>query len=79
MEKEKEPKQPWESKLISGWERKLIGKDFKAKRNFWKNVGYIIFPSMIDGIPMVCTADLNPKRVMVHIENGLITKVTGIG
>ena len=79
MEKSKETKQPWENKLISSWERKLIGKDFESKRNFSKKVGYIIFASMIDGVPMVCTADLNLKRIKVHVKNGLIVKVAEIG
>ena len=57
---------------------KLVGKKFPAKKILSKT-NYFAFADKIDGVPMLCTADVNLNRIGVEVENGIITKVRGIG
>jgi len=63
----------------SNWEGKLLKRNFEETRVGWKEIGYIIFADKIDGIKMLCSADLNSKRIHVHVEKGIITKVKSRG
>ena len=58
--------------------QQLVGKKFPAKRILSKS-NYFCFADKIDGIPMLCTADLNLNRIRVVVEKGIITEVRGIG
>ena len=63
----------------SNWEGKLLERNYEKILQDWGEIGYIIFADRIDGVKMCCTADLNLKRIHVHVAKGIITKVTGRG
>ena len=56
----------------------LVGKKFPAKKILSKTNHYAHTDS-IDGVNMLCTADVNLKRIHVEVKKGIITKVNGIG
>ncbi len=58
--------------------QRLVGKKFPPIRFLYKTP-FMIHANKIDGIPMVCTADLNLNRIKVEVENGVIVKVIGLG
>ena len=56
----------------------LVGERFPAKKILSKTNHYAHADSM-DGVHMLCTADVNLKRIHVEVKKGIITKVNGIG
>jgi hypothetical protein len=56
----------------------LVGKNYEDCRRAVL-APYFLAPTSIDGNTVVWTMDLNPYRVGVVVEGGLITSVKGIG
>jgi hypothetical protein len=67
-------------KTLKELEQILLGNDFSLMNKILKSeTDYFLFPSKIDGVSMVCTADVNLRRIQVHVNNKKITKIIGLG
>lgn len=54
----------------------LIGQDFKKSKT---DDPYFLFPSLINGRPMIKTLDFNPYRVNISVENDKIIEIINFG
>jgi len=67
-------------KTLKELEQILLGNDFSLMNKTLKSeTDYFLFPSKIDGVLMMCTADVNLRRIKVHVNNKKITEVIGLG
>ena len=57
----------------------FVGKTLVEARVAAKETGWFIALSKQDGQSYVGTTDVNPARVKVEVENGIVTAVVGNG
>ena len=55
----------------------LVGKKYPLVRSL--PTKFFVHADRIDGVSMLCTADVNLNRIRVVIEKGIIMKVNGVG
>lgn len=60
------------------YEGYLIGKDLLYARSLVQIYGKSIRVTKRDGRTTIITEDINPNRINVEIENGIITKVENL-
>ena len=60
-------------------EKVITGKTVKEANEILIGTGYFVYPISMNGLPCIITADLNFSRVQSVVEDGVITKVIGIG
>lgn len=56
-----------------------VGKPVAEAVEFFKERGYTLRMTKVDGQPAICTRDYRIDRINVSVENGIVTELTGRG